>query len=203
MLCLASRNLHSDYAQQQIQVACMLGCSEANQVKALFQGGSMLMCCKFYNCCRRVICTETKPNSRQVSTCICCKPYHCCRTRFYRAELRGTAAWEHDVEQGHAEQSLTHAPGLELGIAQSLPSVEASRTAGSSSLHLDLSFASKAWGSASFVTAPDGTPILPSTALIRPKAKASIPDWLELQSHLNAAMPVNSRNSTLPYPPLP
>lgn len=78
------------------------------------------------------------------------------------------------MEQGSSAQPLAAAlPSDTLAPAQSLPNLTASKTASSGSLHLDLSFASKAWGSASFVMAPDGTPILPSCASIRPKAKVS------------------------------
>ena len=82
------------------------------------------------------------------------------------------------MEQGHSGQVPGPAlPSETLGTSHSLPSLTASRTAGTAGtagLHLDLSFASKAWGSASFVMAPDGTPILPASTLIRPKAKASL-----------------------------
>lgn len=78
------------------------------------------------------------------------------------------------MEQGHSAQALTAAlPSESLGTAQSLPSLTASRLAGPGGLHLDLSFASKAWGSASFATAPDGTPILPASTVVRPKAKVN------------------------------
>lgn len=79
------------------------------------------------------------------------------------------------MEQGHSGQVPGPAlPSGTLGTSHSLPSLTASRTAGTAGLHLDLSFASKAWGSASFVMAPDGTPILPASTLIRPKAKVSL-----------------------------
>ena len=91
------------------------------------------------------------------------------RTRFYRAELRGTAAWEHDLEQG-IMAGYPHPDTL--GTAQSLPSLGPQKSFAAGMLKPEMS-GSKAWGSASFVTAPDGTPILPSSASIRPKAKVS------------------------------
>ena len=96
------------------------------------------------------------------------------------------------MEQGHPAQALTAGlPSEPLGTAQSLPSLTASRSAGPGGLHLDLSFASKAWGSASFASAPDGTPILPASTVVRPKAKvnphtAHLPYIYAENQHLNA-----------------
>ncbi|DBA90981.1 TPA: hypothetical protein ACH3X2_004190 [Trebouxia sp. C0005] len=93
------------------------------------------------------------------------------RTRFYRAELRGTAAWEQELEHGTA---LGH-PHLEasaaLGTAQSVHSLGPQKSFASGLMRCEVSASSKAWGSANFVMAPDGTPILPSATSIRPKAK--------------------------------
>ena len=88
-----------------------------------------------------------------------------CRTRFYRAELRGTAAWEHDLEQGlHQSQASLAAPSPGLGSANALAS-------GLSKA--EVWGMSKAWGSANIVLASDGTPIMPSSTSVRPKAKVS------------------------------
>lgn len=96
------------------------------------------------------------------------------RTRFYRAELRGTAAWEQELEQGTA---LGH-PQLEasaaLGTAQSVHSLGPQKSFASGLMRSEVSASSKAWGSANFVMAPDGTPILPSATSIRPKAKVEV-----------------------------
>ena len=110
------------------------------------------------------------------------------RTRFYRAELRGTAAWEHDLEQvsalGRSQSSATlgQSPSalgqsqtaLGAGV-QSLPSLSQSKSFASGLLKPEGSSmsGSKAWGSANFVRAPDGTPILPSATSVRPKAKVT------------------------------
>ena len=96
------------------------------------------------------------------------------RTRFYRAELRGTAAWEQELEQGIA---LGH-PHLEasaaLGAAQSVHGLGPQKSFASGLMRSEVSASSKAWGSANFVMAPDGTPILPSATSIRPKAKVGV-----------------------------
>jgi len=96
------------------------------------------------------------------------------RTRFYRAELRGTAAWEQELEQGTA---LGH-PQLEasaaLGDAQSVHGLGPQKSFASGLMRYEVSTSSKAWGSANFVMAPDGTPILPSATSIRPKAKVGV-----------------------------
>lgn len=91
-----------------------------------------------------------------------------CRTRFYRAELRGTAAWEHDLEQGTALGHPQLEASMSLGTAQSLGP---QKSFASGLMRPEMSSSMKAWGSASFVMAPDGTPILPSATSIRPKAK--------------------------------
>lgn len=91
-----------------------------------------------------------------------------CRTRFYRAELRGTAAWEHDLEQGTALGHPQLEASMSLGTAQSLGP---HKSFASGLMRPEMSSSMKAWGSASFVMAPDGTPILPSATSIRPKAK--------------------------------
>ena len=85
-----------------------------------------------------------------------------CRTRFYRAELRGTAAWEHDLEQGMQSQA---------SLAASSPGLGPINTLSSGLFRSEASGMSKAWGSANIVMASDGTPIMPSSTTVRPKAK--------------------------------
>ncbi|KAL3152291.1 hypothetical protein ABBQ32_001362 [Trebouxia sp. C0010 RCD-2024] len=88
------------------------------------------------------------------------------RTRFYRAELRGTAAWEHDLEQGM--------PHSQASLAASSPSLGPPNALASGLSKAEVSGSSKAWGSASIVMASDGTPIMPSATIIRPKAKGMV-----------------------------
>ena len=90
--------------------------------------------------------------------CICVL----CRTRFYRAELRGTAAWEHDLEQGMQSQA---------SLAASSPGLGPINTLSSGLFRSEASGMSKAWGSANIVMASDGSPIMPSSTTVRPKAK--------------------------------
>lgn len=102
-----------------------------------------------------------------------------CRTRFYRAELRGTAAWEHDLEQGM--------PHSQASLAASSPSLGPPNALASGLSKAEVSGSSKAWGSASIVMASDGTPIMPSATIIRPKAKVSCTScsfsWTKWQRH--------------------
>lgn len=87
------------------------------------------------------------------------------RTRFYRAELRGTAAWEHDLEQGMQSQA---------SLAASSPSLGPPNALSSGLFRTEASGMSKAWGSANIVMASDGTPIMPSSTTVRPKAKVTL-----------------------------
>lgn len=100
-----------------------------------------------------------------------------CRTRFYRAELRGTAAWEHDLEQGM--------PHSQASLAASSPSLGGPNALASGLSKAEVSGTSKAWGSANIVMASDGTPIMPSSTIVRPKAKVSCTSysfsWTEWQ----------------------
>ncbi|KAL0031473.1 hypothetical protein WJX77_002181 [Trebouxia sp. C0004] len=96
------------------------------------------------------------------------------RTRFYRAELKGTAAWEQELEQGTALGRPQLEASAALGAAQSVHSLGPQKSFASGLMRSEVSSSSKAWGSANFVMAPDGTPILPSATSIRPKAKGFV-----------------------------
>ena len=113
-------------------------------------------------------------NSEYLAMCISARCV-CCRTRFYRAELRGTAAWEHDLEHGMQQSEATIAAGTSPGLVPFSPSLGPHNSLASGLFKPEVSGMNKAWGSANLVMAPDGTPIMPSSTTVRPKAKVSAP----------------------------
>lgn len=61
----------------------------------------------------------------------------------------------------------------QASLAASSPSLGAATALASGLAKSEVSGMSKAWGSANIVMASDGTPIMPSSTTVRPKAKVS------------------------------
>ena len=84
----------------------------------------------------------------------------CCRTRFYKAELQGSAAFDSNLEFGADSQSQVP--------SSTLPPLGKSSVINASVMSSRL--VTKVWGSEPVVIGADGLPVLESLAH-RPKAK--------------------------------